>query len=401
MADRPRAHLIIAVVAASATVYGAQGVSAALPAVQHALGFSNSAIGLFTAAYILPGVVLAVPLGYLADALGRRRVFVAMAVVYGGAGAAQALVSDFNVLLGLRVLQGIGYASLMPLSVTLIADVYRGAAQLRGQAWRQVTMSCGEFGFPLVAAGLASWSWRAPLAAQGLLLPVAIVGLVVLDDRKSKSAGSGGYASELVQAVRLPGMPAVLTAGFLRFWCKFALVAYLPFMLVHNRGATLSQAALALSVSAGVAAVVNFIVVRALRHASASRMLIAATALVGGSLVAFALVPNWQLALIVAVAFGLGDGTIVVLQNALVSVAAPEGVRGGLVAVSGMTRNVGKLVAPLAVGALLLAVSPAAAFALIGISTWALVPILRPLRRLDVLLRSESADVTPMIVEAA
>jgi MFS family permease len=400
MAVRPRAYLALAVAAAAATVYGAQGISPALPALQREIGFSDSALGLFTAAYMLPGVVLAIPLGYLADALGRRRVFVSMALLYGGAGAAQALVTNFNALLGLRVLQGVGFASLMPLSVTLIADAYSGAAALRGHAWRQVTMAIGEFVFPLAGAGLAVWSWRAPLAAQGLLLLVAVAGVFVLDSRRSASVGSGGYAKELGAAVRLPGMPAVLLAGFLRFWCKFTLVAYLPFMLVHSRGATLAQAALVLSVGAGVTALVNFVVVRALRRASASAMLIAAVVLVGGSLVAFAFVPNWQVALVVAVVYGIGDGMLVVLQNALVSVAAPEGVRGGLVAVSGMTRNGGKLVAPLAVGALILAVSPAAAFALMGLATWALVPVLRPLRRLDGLLRPEAAEITAAVKPA-
>ncbi|MCW2977063.1 MAG: major facilitator superfamily 1 [Actinomycetia bacterium] len=401
MADRARAHLVLAAVAGAATVYGAQGISPALPALQHAIGFGDSALGLFTAAYMLPGVVLAIPLGYLADALGRRKVFVSMALLYGGAGAAQALATNFNLLLGLRVLQGVGFASLMPLSVTLIADTYLGMDQLKGQAWRQVSMTGGEFVFPLVGAALAAWSWRAPLAAQGLLIPVAFAGLFVLDDKRSKSVGSGKYGNELVEAVRLPGMPAVLGAGFLRFWCKFALVAYLPFMLVHSQGATLGEAALALSIASGVAACVNFLVVRALRRVSPSRMLIAAVLLVGGSLVLFAVVPSWQLALVVAVVYGLGDGTLMVLQNAFVSVAAPEGVRGGLLAVSGMIRNAGKLVAPLAVGGLILAVSPAAAFALMGVSTVALVPMLRPLRLLDGLLRPEKADPLAPAVEAA
>ena len=35
-------------------------------------------------------------------------------------------------------------------------------------------------------------------------------------------------------AVAQPGMPGVLTAGFLRFVCKFALVAYLPLLLVDG-----------------------------------------------------------------------------------------------------------------------------------------------------------------------
>ena len=123
----------------------------------------------------------------------------------------------------------------------------------------------------------------------------------------------------------------------------------------------------------------------------------AAVVLVGASLVGFARVPTWQLALAVGVAFGIGDGMLMVLQNAFVSVAAPERVRAGLVGVSSMTRNGGKLVAPLAVGALMLAVSPPAAFALVGLSAWALVPLLRPLRKLDPVLQPGRPEIVPAI----
>jgi hypothetical protein len=185
----------------------------------------------------------------------------------------------------------------------------------------------------------------------------------------------------------------VLLAGFLRFWCKFALVAYLPTMLVQRHGASLTQAAIVLSVASGVAAAVNFGVVRMLHQVSGSFLLTAAVLGTGLSLVLFAFVPSWQIGVIVAVGFGVSDGTLQVLQNAFVAIAAPERVRGGLIAVSGMTRNAGKLVAPLVVGALILVVSPPVAFAAVGLSTWALVPALRPLRQLDRLLHPGEAKL--------
>jgi MFS transporter, ACDE family, multidrug resistance protein len=385
MGARPRAQLALAIAAAVGTLFGVQGISAALPVVERELGVSESELGLFTAIYMLPAVIFAVPLGYAADKLGRRRVFVSMVVLYSLAGAAQAWTTDFGVILGLRFLQGVGFGGLMPLTVTLIGDAYRGAAQLRAQAHRQVAMGVGEFAMPLVGAALAAISWKTALLAQGSLLPVALAGALLLDDTRSRTA-SGGYARELAAAVRQPGLPAVFAGGFLRFVCKFALIAYLPLMLVGDRGATLAQGALVLGVASGVAAAVNFAVVRLLRRMPASRLLIGATALVGASVVGFALAPTWEVALAVAVLFGVGDGVLVVVQNSLVTEAAPDRIRAGVVAVSGMTRNAGKLASPLAMGALILVVSVPASFAVVGAATLAAVPALRPLRRLDRLL---------------
>ena len=371
-------------------MFGAQGVSAALPAVQHALGISDSGLGLFTAAYMLPAAVFAIPLGYLADVFGRRRVFVSMSLVYGVSGAAQAWVSSFGLMLGLRFVEGIAFGALMPLSVTMIGDVRRGAEQLRAQSRRQVWMAVGEFALPFAGAALAAASFRVALGAQGAIALLGLAGVWVLDDRRHAGRG-GSYRSELTAAVRQPGMPAALLAGFMRMACKFALVAYLPLLLVATRGATLGQAALVLSVGSGVAAVMNMLVVRVAGRAPASRLLMLSFALVGLALAGFAVLPGWELALGAAVLYGIGDGVLMVLQNALVTEAAPDGVRGGLVAVSGMTRNAGKLAAPLAMGALILVVSVPVSFAVVGAAMWATVPALRSVRRLDGLLRVDAA----------
>jgi MFS family permease len=381
---RPRAVVALAIATAVGTLFGVQGIAAALPALEQDLGISDAQLGLFTAAYMLPAVVFAVPLGYAADRYGRRRVFVSMALLYSVAGFAQALLSDYWALLALRFLQGIGFGALMPLSMTLIGDALRGAAQLRAQSHRQVGMALGEFVLPLVGAALATVSWQLALGAQGALLPLALAGLLVLSDTRSEAVETG-YARELRVAVAQPGMPGVLTAGFLRFVCKFALVAYLPLLLVDG-GASLGEAALVLSVASGVAAAINLVVVGLLRRTSASLLLGAAVVLVGVTMLGFALAPSWQVAILVAVVYGIADGTLSVVQNALVTEAAPSGVRAGLVAVSGMTRNAGKLAAPLAMGALILAVPVSAALALVGAATLASVPLLRPVRRLDPLL---------------
>jgi MFS family permease len=383
-----RAQLALATAAAVGTLYGVQGLAGAMPVLRRELALDSADLGIFTAAYMLPAVAFAIPLGYLADAIGRRRVFVSMALLWSLAGLAQAWAPSFEAIVGLRVLQGVGFAALMPLSVTLIGDAVRGAAQLRAQAHRQVFMAIGELSMPLIGAGLALATWRAPLAAQGVLGILAVGGALWLDDRPTAAgrAGRRGYARALGTAVRMPGMRAVLAAGFLRFWCKFALLAYLPVMLVDG-GATVAQAALVLSLGSAVAALVSTQVLRWLRRVPASRLLDAAVFLVGLALVGFALAPGWETALVAGLVYGLGDGVLMILQNALVTEGAPGDVRAGLVAVNGTARNTGKLVAPLSMAALIALVSPALAFALIGAGAWLVLPALRSVAQLDPVLR--------------
>ena len=217
--------------------------------------------------------------------------------------------------------------------MTLIGDALRGAAQVRAQSHRQVGMALGEFVLPLVGAALATVSWQAPLARAGVPAP-ARPGRGAGARRTTRSeAVQTGYARELQVAVAQPGMPGVLTAGFLRFVCKFALVAYLPLLLVRWwRLARSGRAGAERRLGRGRGDQLR-------RRAgccgatSASLLLGAAVVVVGVTLLGFALAPNWQVALAVAVVFGIADGTLSVVQNALVTEAAPAGVRAGLVAV--------------------------------------------------------------------
>jgi MFS family permease len=390
-----RSRLALTTGAAVGTIYGVQGLAPAMPGIQAHLGLGDSAPGLLTAAYMLPAVIFALPFGYLADAIGRRRVFVATALLWSVAGMAQAWAGSLAPLLILRFLQGVGFAALMPLSVTLIGDAVQGLAQMRAQASRQVQMTIGEFVLPLLGGALAAIAWNAPLVAQGALLPLAIAGAYLLDDRRHATSSLRGYAVELAAVVRMDGMPALMGAGFLRFWCKFAGITYVPVVLIQTRGATPIQAALVISLSSLLAAAASTQAVRLLGWAPASRLLIAAVILVGLGMVAYAVVPNWQAALGVSLFYGVGDGLLMVLQNTLVTEAAPGTVRAGLVAANGMIRNAGKLLAPLAVGVLILVISPSLALVVIGVVAWLAVPALRTLRRLDPLVAPTATPTAP------
>jgi hypothetical protein len=253
-------------------------------------------------------------------------------------------------------------------------------------------MTLGEFALPLLGAALAAIAWNAPLMAQAGLLPLAVGGAVLLDDRPHATTASlRGYTGELVAAVRMDGMPALLAAGFLRMWCKFAVTIYLPVVLVQSRGATPLQAASVISVSALVAAGASTRVVRLLRSGSASRLLIGAITVVGAGMVGLAVAPNWQAALAIGVFYGAGDGVLMVLQNTMVVEAAPGTVRAGLMAANGTLRNAGKLLAPLTIGVLILIMSPGLALVAAGVVAWLALPWLRSLSRLDPLVAAAMA----------
>jgi DHA2 family methylenomycin A resistance protein-like MFS transporter len=99
-------------------------VSVALPAMQRELQLSPSGLEWVVSAYALALAAL-IPLGgALGDHLGRRRVFVAGVIVFTLASAGCALSTSGGMLIGFRVVQGIGGAVMSSLTLSLISEAY-------------------------------------------------------------------------------------------------------------------------------------------------------------------------------------------------------------------------------------------------------------------------------------
>jgi len=165
-----------ALVAAPLMLTGTQSLVPALPAMQDALSLTEAQIGLFTGAYFLPSIVLALPAGMLADRFGRRAVFVGGLTVFGLCGLSMTIWhNSFTFLLIARAVQGAAFAGVLPLTMTLIADARMGGDQVKGQSHRSVAMKVGETLGPAAGGALVLIAWFAPLALQVLALPLAAV----------------------------------------------------------------------------------------------------------------------------------------------------------------------------------------------------------------------------------
>jgi ACDE family multidrug resistance protein len=354
--------LVLSCATAVLATLGVQAVAPAAPALQDHFDLTASEVGWFTAVYLLPGILLAIPLGVLGDILGRRPLFAGAAFVFAAAGVAGALAESYGSLLLLRFVQGIGFAAIMPLTITILGDTYRGLALLRAQSRRAVTVVGGDFAMPVIGTALAAITWYAPLLAQAAMLPAGVAGLLVLGPRQHERRSPKDYRTGIGASLRQPGIPPVLTIGVLRFLFKFTMITYLPLLLVREHDMSLTQSGVVLGMSALTAGLASTQVARLLRRIRPSIVVACALAAVSTALAAFAFIETWPVAIAVGMAYGAGDGTVSVIQDAFVAQAADPSVRSGVVSVSAAAKNLGKLAAPLVMGALVAVISIAQAF---------------------------------------
>src|SRR5881394_2979305 len=85
-------------------------VNVALPSIQRDLGFSQSGLAWVVNAYLIPFGGLLLLAGRLGDLVGRRRVFMAGLAVFTAASLLCGLSGSQGLLVGARLLQGVGGA---------------------------------------------------------------------------------------------------------------------------------------------------------------------------------------------------------------------------------------------------------------------------------------------------
>jgi EmrB/QacA subfamily drug resistance transporter len=152
-------------------------VIVALPSIRTSLHTSFSDVQWTIDAYSLTLAALLLPMGSLADILGRRRVFVAGLAVFTVSSLLCGLSGSGLELIVFRVMQGIGGATIFATSLALLAQTFHGAE--RGFAfgvYGAVTAFASASG-PVIGGLLTSGlSWRWIFFVN---LPIGIVAILV------------------------------------------------------------------------------------------------------------------------------------------------------------------------------------------------------------------------------
>ena len=113
-------------------------------------------------AYFIVIAALIVPAGGFADRLGRRRVFVFGLALFVAASAGCAAAQSWEVLVVARILQGLGAAIVVPVSLALILPEFPLARRAAGVgAWIASAALAAALGPPLggLVVELADWRW--------------------------------------------------------------------------------------------------------------------------------------------------------------------------------------------------------------------------------------------------
>ena len=210
---RGRWVLLATVLGSSMVLLDSTVVNVALPTIGRHLNASLGGLQWTVTAYTLTLAALILLGGSLGDRLGRRKIFLAGVIWFALASALCGLAPDIGVLIGARVLQGIGGALLTPGSLAIIQATFASDDRPRAVgAWSGLGGVAAAVG-PVVGGWLvqaAGWRWvfllNLPLAAA----VVAVTVRHVPETRDSSVRGGFDVAGAVLAVLALAGITYAL-----------------------------------------------------------------------------------------------------------------------------------------------------------------------------------------------
>ena len=221
-----------------------QTVGSVAPFLVNDFGVDYAGIGLLVGLFILPGLVLSVPSGFVAQRLGDKPMVLGGLALMLAGGLVAGLAQDYDAVVAGRVISGAGAALLSVLLTKMLTDWFAGEGLF-------VAMAVFTIGWPVgIAAGQAlqtplalAASWQAVFlvsAVAGLVAMVAVALVYAPAPSGEGPAGEDGPARLSRRELALVTLTGIawmfINGGY------FVLVSFAPTYLVE-RGADVEVAA--------------------------------------------------------------------------------------------------------------------------------------------------------------
>lgn len=347
-------------------VLGTALVSPILDSLIGPFGASPANIGWMISSITAPGIVLIPMAGLLADRFGRKVVLIVSIVLFGSGGVAIAFTTDFQIVLLLRLVQGIGLAGINPIIITSIGDLYADGEEETGQGLRFMVSGLSGAIFPVFAGLLVVFAWQYPFLMYVMAFPIAAAVYLWFDEPTAvppSDVTDGGdlfsYTRALFGLTRQRPVLAMVVARTLMSAVYIGFLTYNSLIVVRLLGGTPLQA--------GILASVLFFTF-ATSASQAGRITSAFESrlypLLGGNVslgLGFAIVllaPGIGTATVGTLAIGVGFGIMGTLYRSIITDLAPEEHRAGLVGISEAGGRITNTLIPLVMGGVITILSP-------------------------------------------
>lgn len=362
-------------------------ISPTLPDLAEELGVSRGLIGMVQGAVAIPGIFIAIFVGYLADLRGRRFVAIFSLLMFGIGGTLGFFARSFWPLVIVRAIQGIGTSGILSLGVVVIGDLWPPGPERRkmlgvNSAAITVTamfaptlggaLSTGGVFRPylvyLLAFPLAVWARLLPGKPDGPAPPPPVTHVRTM----FSGLRSSGQLSDYLGLLPFSLIMMIVFIGFAFTTTPLYLEEVFD-VGPTGRGVIVSLASVGSSTG-------SLLSLRATTRFGATAVLTASFAMVSAGFAAFAVAPSLVVVAPALILVGLPIGLIFPIMQNFVTSSVPDRERGASVGTWISSIRLGQAVGPVIATSLLAGLGDRFAYAIAAAIVLALTVAWRPLR---------------------
>lgn len=212
-------------------------------------GLNDASLGLLGTAFTLLYAFVGIPLGVLADKIGRKGILSVGVLVWSLLTAASGVAQSFWQIFVLRLGVGVGEAACAPAATSLIGDLFP-------PSWRAKALSIFMLGLPVgVALSFAvsgtvakQYGWRAAFLVAGIPGVICAVAMWFVREpvRGSSETHDVGVqrreGSAYLNILRSPTMRWIIISGAVHNFNMYAIGAFITPYLMRYHGLDIQQA---------------------------------------------------------------------------------------------------------------------------------------------------------------
>lgn len=333
-------------------ILSVSSLSPAFPRIIIELGISKQSVGLLITVFTFPGIILTPVLGILADRYGRKRILIPSLLLFGIAGGACGLVHDFESLLFLRFIQGIGAASLGSLNFTIIGDLFSGKERTAAMGYNASVLSIGTASYPAIGGVLAAISWNYPFFLALLGIPVGILVLFGLNNPEPKNKSHlKEYLKNLWISLNNRQVAVLFAANLATFIILYG--SYLTYfsLMVSNKFETTSIEIGLLMSSMSLFTALTSSQLGRLSAKFGEKLLIRISFIMFAiALLVMPFINILWMYIFPLMIYGIGMGINIPCVISMITALAPMEYRAGVMSAGGMVLRVGQTLGPLIIG---------------------------------------------------
>lgn len=330
-----------------------------LPKMKEAMAVSLFQVSLFITGFSLPAGITIPFAGFLSDRFGRKIIMAPALILYGTGGllagtAALLAAQPYYLILGSRILQGIGAGGTYQLAMALVGDIFQSNERAKALGLLEASNGLGKVISPIAGALLGLITWFAPFFAYGFLaIPVGIaIWLIVREPKQGigQHRTIASYFGSLKQIFKEKGtgLLACFLAGMTVLFLLFGVLSLVADSL-EAKGWEGIKIGLLLALPVGSMALTSYLCGSYLQKKSARILkltLVAGLGLVAGALLLMGFRLPIYLFLIALILLGVGTGSVLPAVNTLITSSTSASQRGGITCLYGSMRFLGVALGP-------------------------------------------------------